>query len=106
MTKKLLLAFAIVGLAVASAKTYTVTLYQDSKIGSMDLKAGTYSIEVKENKAIIRNGKVQGEADVRVETVDRRFPSTTVRMAQGDGDSMKVEEIRLGGTKEKLVFSR
>jgi hypothetical protein len=101
-----MLAFAIAGLAVASAKTYTVTFYQESKIGSMDLKPGTYSIEVKENRATIRNGKVQGETDVRVETVNRRFPSTTVRMAQGEGDSMHVEEIRLGGTKEKLVFSR
>jgi hypothetical protein len=104
MTKKLLLAFTMIGLAVASAKTYTVNLYQTAKFGNTELQAGTYTVEVKDAKAIIRNGKVLGEAPVKVETGDQKYSATTVRFDTGNGQ-MKIEEIRLGGTKSKLILS-
>jgi hypothetical protein len=104
MKSKLVLAFAVIGLAVASAKTYTVNLYSAATIGSMKLQPGEYTVEVKDSKAIIRNGKLHGEADVKVEAGNAKYDSTTVRFAGSAGD-MKIHEIRLGGTKTKLVFN-
>jgi hypothetical protein len=105
MTKKLLLAFTIIGLAVASAKTYTVNLYQAAKVGATDLKPGTYTVEVNGSKAVIRNGKVQSEVNVKVESAEKKYDSTTVRFANNNGQ-MTIEEIRLGGTKDKLIFNQ
>lgn len=104
MRQKLLLAFAIAGLAVASAKTYTITLYQNSSINGTELKAGDYKVEVKDQKAVIKAGKVSVEAPVKVESEDKKFASTTVRYAT-DGGKNSVQEIRLGGTNTKLVFN-
>jgi len=104
MTRKLLLAFGVIGLAVASAKTYTVNLYSSATFGSTELKPGTYTLEVKESKAILRQGKVENEADVKVESEPSKFNSTTVRYNNSDG-KMQIQEIRLGGTHTKLVFN-
>lgn len=105
MIKKLLLALTTVGLAVASAAdSYRITLFQPSVVNGTTLKPGEYKVELKENKAILKNGKDSVEADVKVESSDQKFPSTSVRYNNGDG-KYSIEEIRLGGTKTKLVFS-
>lgn len=104
MTKKLLLAFAVIGLAVASAKSYTVNLYSQANLGTMTLEPGAYTVEVKDSKAIFKNGKVHGEVAVKEVSGDSKYSSTTVRFNNSDG-KMEIQEIRLGGTKTKLVFN-
>jgi hypothetical protein len=101
--RKVLLSFAVIGLAVASAKSYTVNLFEPTVVGSTELAPGPYKIEVINQKAVISNGKIHGEFPVKVETGDAKFGTTTVRYANGDG-KMRMQEIRLGGTKTKLVF--
>ncbi|MGH9633024.1 MAG: hypothetical protein ACRD7E_32375, partial [Bryobacteraceae bacterium] len=69
MKKKILLTFVTMTIAIASAaSSYKVTLFQPSIIEGTELKPGDYKIEVLENKAVIRNGKVSVEAPVKVET--------------------------------------
>lgn len=104
MTKKLLLAFAVIGLAVASAKSYTVNLYSPALLGSTELKPGAYKVEVKDSTAVVSAGKVQAEAPVKVETNGTKYDTTTVRFADANG-KMKIQEIRLGGTNTKLIFN-
>jgi len=104
MTKKLLLAFAVIGLAVASAKSYTVNLYSAATVGTMKLEPGAYTVEVKDSKAVIRNGKLHGEVPVKEVSGDTKYNATTVRFNTDDG-KMQIQEIRLGGTKTKLVFN-
>lgn len=106
MTKRLLLVLALVACAsaVAAAKSYYVTLFQPTVVGSTELKPGDYKVEVQENKAVIRNGKHRVEANVKVETAPERFNSTSVRYQNGDG-KYRLLEIRLGGTNTKLVFN-
>lgn len=105
MKNKLLLIFATMALAAASAaSSYKVTLFQPSIIEGKELKPGEYRIEVNENRAVIRRGKESVEASVKVETADSKFSSTSVRYSNGDG-KYRVQEIRLGGTKTKLVFN-
>ena len=104
MTKKVALAFAVFALAVASAKTYSVTLFQPSIVAGTELKPGDYKVELKDQKVVIRNGKQAAEAAVRVENTPTRYAATSVRYHNGDG-KYRVQEIRLGGTNLKLVFN-
>ena len=105
MTRRLLLTLAVLGGAIgaAHAKSYTVTLLQTATVSGTELKPGEYTLEVKDQAVTIKSGKMQVSAPVKVETTDGKNPSTTVRYASGEG-KFKIQEIRLGGTKTKLVL--
>jgi hypothetical protein len=105
MIGKILVLFTVLGLAaVASAKSYSITLYEPSVIGGAELKPGDYKLELKDEKVVIKKGKQMGEAPVKVETADSKYSSTTVRYRNGDG-KYHIQEIHLGGTNMKLVVA-
>ena len=58
---------------------------------------------VQDNKVVISSGKTSVEANIKTETADAKFSSTTVRYRNGDG-KYRLQEIRLGGTTTRLVF--
>ncbi|MFB3828323.1 MAG: hypothetical protein ACE15B_16260 [Bryobacteraceae bacterium] len=101
--KKLIPAFVVLALGVASAETYRITLFQPSVVQGKELKAGDYKLDVKDNKVVIGSGKSAVEASVKVESASEKFSSTSVRYATAEG-KYAVQEIRLGGTNKKLVF--
>jgi hypothetical protein len=104
--RKVLPLFLVAGLAVASARSYTVSLFAPAMVGSTELKPGDYKIEVNEQTAVIRSGKVQAESTVKVEQGDSKFDRTVVKYVNdGGGKVMHIQEIRIGGTKTKLVFT-
>ncbi len=103
MKKAALFVCLLAGMGIASAKSYRVTFYQPAMIGGAELKAGDYQFELKDQKIVIKHGHETTEADVKVENVDTKYASTTVRFAD-DGGKYKVQEIRLGGTNMKLVL--
>jgi hypothetical protein len=103
--RKVLPLFLMAGLAIASARSYTVNLFQPSLVGATELKPGQYKIEVNENKAVIRQGKVQTESPVKVEEGDTKFDSTVVRYVNSADGKVRIQEIRIGGTKTRLVFT-
>ena len=105
MIRKVLLSFAVVALAaVASAKSYTVNLSEPAVLGTTQFQPGEYKVEVVDQKAVIRNGKLHGEFPVKVETANSKYNTTTVRYSNGDG-KLRIQEIHIGGTTTKLVFS-
>ena len=105
MTRKLLLSFAILAVsALANAKSFSVTLFQPSIVGGSELQPGEYKLDLNESKVVIHSGKKSAEAEVKVETGDQKYSSTSVQYQNGDG-KYRVQEIRLGGTKTKLVFN-
>ena len=105
MMNKIVVFVAMLALAaVASAKSYSITLYEPSVIGGTELKPGAYSLELKDQKVVIRKGKQMGEAAVKVESADTKFSSTTVRYSNGDG-KYHIQEIHLGGTNMKLIVN-
>lgn len=105
MVKKILVLFTLLGLAaIASAKSYVITLFEPSVIGATQLKPGVYTLELKDEKVVIRNGKNVGEAAAKVETADSKYPSTTVRYSNGDG-KYHIREIHLGGTNIRVVVN-
>jgi len=103
MTKRVLFVFLVLAIAVACAKTYRVTLFQPSVIAGAELKPGEYQFVLKDTTLVVKSGKQLVETTVKVENADSKFGSTAVRYASGEGN--KVQEIRLGGTKLKLVFN-
>ncbi len=102
--KRFLFAFLMLAVALASAKTYNVTLFQPSVVGGTELQPGEYKLDVQDTKAVIKAGGKLIESDVKVETAESKFSSTSVRYANSDG-KYRIQEIRLGGTKTKLIFS-
>jgi hypothetical protein len=102
MVKNILLGFASVALAVASAaSSYNVTFYQPVMINGSELKAGDYKLELKGNTAVIKQGKTVTEAPVTVENQGEKFQRTAVRL-----EGMQVQEIRIGGTTTRVVFEK
>jgi len=104
MTKRILFVFLVLALAVACAKTYWVTFYQPSVVAGTELTPGEYRLELNGDKVVLKNGKHVAESAVKVEDNGEKFSRTSVRYANGDGKYV-VQEIRLGGTKIKLVFN-
>ncbi|HWR52297.1 MAG TPA: hypothetical protein VN428_14390 [Bryobacteraceae bacterium] len=103
--KRFAFVFVVLALAVASAKTYSVTLFQPSMVGGTELQPGDYKVDVQDAKVVIKSGKTSVESAVTVETGDQKFNATSVRYTNGDG-KYRVQEIRLGGTNTKLVFEK
>jgi len=105
MTKRLLFVFAVAGLALASAKSsYSIDLFQPALLGSTQLAPGHYTVDILDQKAIVHSGKVKCEAPVKVESADTKYNTTTVRYDNADG-KMRIQEIHVGGSKTKLVFT-
>lgn len=104
MKKMILIAAAVAVSALASGKTYTVTLFQPTLVAGTELRAGEIKIDVEDSKVVIRQGKQKVEADARTETSNEKFGTTSVRYQNGDG-KYRLREVRLGGTNTKLVFN-
>ena len=102
MVKNILLGFASLALAVASAaSSYNVTFYEPVMINGSELKPGDYKLELKDKTAVIKQGKTVTEAPVKVENDSQKYQRTAVRM-----NGMQVEEIRIGGTSTRIVFDK
>jgi hypothetical protein len=79
MRKVLPIFLVVAGLAVAGARSYTVSLTRPNMLGTTELKPGDYKIEVDGDKAILRQGKTQTESPVKVEEGDTKFDNNVVR---------------------------
>jgi hypothetical protein len=103
MIKRALLLVSVVTLAVASAASnFNLNFYQTTVVNGTTLKIGEAKLEIKENKAIVKQGKTSVEANVKVETANSKYLYTTV--GYKDGDNHQIKDITLAGTTTKLVF--
>src|SRR5712691_7342490 len=103
---KLVVCLGTLALAVASAASgggRPLTVHEPLVINGTELKPGDYRVEVNGNSATFRGDKQTVETSVKVEETPTKIPTTTMRYNTSDGKH-RVEEIRLGGTKMKLVF--
>jgi hypothetical protein len=104
-------ALALSTLSFASAKSvksYEVILSSPAKVGSMELKAGTYHVAVMDNTKVRftdANGNAVGEANAAVTTGDKKFNNTLVDTMNVNG-ATQIHEIDLGGTKTKIQFEQ
>jgi hypothetical protein len=102
--KKLMLTFATVALALASAaSSHRVTVTDPTWLNGTQLQPGDYKVQVEGNKVTLTLGKNTFEAAAKVETATQKF-ETTALVSQNDNGKMKLSEIRLGGTTTKIVI--
>jgi hypothetical protein len=107
---KSLVLFAALALSIASAKSvksYEVILSSPAKVGTMELKAGTYNVAVMDNTKVRftdANGNAV-EANATVSTSDKKFDNTLVDTLNVNG-ATQIQEIDLGGTKTKIHFEQ
>jgi hypothetical protein len=100
-----LILFTVLGLSVASAKTFEITLDTAAKAGSVELKPGKYNLVVMEDSKIrftSANGQAV-ETSAKMSTAEKKFSATQIDLKQMNG-SAQINEIDLGGTKTKIQF--
>ena len=111
MFTKLVLIFAIVALVAVAGTVpavghYRITLPQAANVQGMLLKAGDYRLILADSKVTVLNdaGKNLVDAPVKVQTQEKKFGETIVLLDNTTGKPV-ISEIRLGGTKTRLIFS-
>jgi len=113
MVKKILVVSAILMLAamafagtIPTAKsTFHITLMQPSVVNGTDLKPGDYKLNLGDGKITLVQGKVSVEAPAKIEIVESKFDSTAIRYTDIAG-KQSVAEIRIGGSKTKIVLNQ
>ena len=111
MLKKLVVAFAILAVAVAFAGTvpgggsYKITLLRPSVVNGNSLEAGEYRLNVSADKVTIVRGKNSVDVTAKVESGPQKFEITAIEYSEAGGKAT-ISEIRIGGTKTKVVFQR
>jgi hypothetical protein len=104
MLRKVVFSFAVLGLALASAKSYSVSLFEPALAGTTELQPGQYQVSVTGQTATIRIGKTASEVPVKVEASDTKYDNTSVKYVVSGGKK-QIQEIHLAGTKTKIVFT-
>jgi hypothetical protein len=96
---------ALCSLTMAIAKNYELTLSGKTKVGSLQLKPGQYTLKVQGDKAIftLLDDAKTFTTTVKVEATDKKFDNTRVD-ASKQGDIDVVKDIELGGSKTRLQF--
>jgi len=98
-------ALALSSLTMLSARTYQILLTAPTKAGSVQLKPGQYSVKVVGSNVTFtdENSSKTFTTPAKIETVDKKYDDTKVQSTK-DGDTDRLEEIDLGGSKTKLGF--
>ena len=109
MTMKSLMCVAALALAsfgVANAKSYDVVLYNQVKVGSLQLKAGEYSVKVKGDNAIFTSASGKTfTVPVKLENDGPKNSSTNAIVDGVDGSAV-LKSIKLGGSTTTLEFNQ
>ncbi len=101
----LVVCLGTMAMAIAAASSFRVTLFEKAAVAGTELKPGDYKVDLNGETARFTLGnKMMVEARVKVETDSNKFDKTSVRYANAGG-KYTVQEIRLGGTSTRLVFS-
>ena len=99
--KRLAFAAATVALGVASAaSSYKVKLNAPLSIGSTELKAGEYKVELQGDKAVFTSGKTVIEVPATTGKSEHKYYRTSL-VTEGS----KLQEIDFGGTTENMQFT-
>ncbi len=105
MIKRVLLLASVISLAVASAaNSFNLNFYQPTVVNGTTLKVGEAKLEIKDSKAVVKQGKTSVEAPVKVETGSTKYLYTTV--GYKEGDSHQIKDITIAGTTTKLIFEQ
>lgn len=76
---------------------------QPSVVKGTPLAPGEYRVTLDNDKATFVSGKVSLTVDVKVENQEKKFDTTAIRFVEQAG-KQNITEIRIGGSKTKLLF--
>jgi len=103
MFKRLAL-IALLGVSLAGAKDYRIRITEDCQAGSSSLKSGDYTVKLDgTSAALIDKAGRSIDARSKVETVERKFDSTSVSISKADG-TPRLRSVSLAGTNSRIVF--
>ncbi len=71
-------------------------------IDGKKLKAGDYKLEMQNNVAVLKHGKEVVQLPAREETSAAKFSTTEIQYTNNND----LQEIRIGGTNTKIVFTQ
>ncbi len=96
-------ALSLCTLGVVSAKSYSISLSNETKAGNVELKPGDYTVKVDGTNAVFTssNGEKAGSVPVKIESTDKKFDNTSI-ITTKNGNTDEIKEIDLGGSKTKL----
>ena len=101
MFRRLVFCGATLALAVASAaSSYKVKLDRPLSIGSTEIQAGEYKVEMQNDKAVFKNGKTIIEVPATTSKGNQKYYRTALVI-----EGSKLQEIDFGGTTESIVFN-
>jgi len=101
---KRFMAIAALTVWIAAAKSHTITISESGKAGSVDLKAGVYSLKIDGPQVVLTDPKGHPiGATAKVETADQKFEYTSVVTAKSDGIN-RIVSVEIGGTRNRIVF--
>jgi hypothetical protein len=94
-----------VGLSIASAKSYDITLSETTRAGAAQLAPGTYKVKVEGSSAVFTDMKGnKTSTPIKIENTDRKHDLTAVETTKSN-DGAKMQSIELGGSTETIEFS-
>jgi hypothetical protein len=105
MKLKLAIAFAVLGMSFASAKSFQITLNAPTQAGTLDLQPGQYDVSLSGTTVKftqVNSGKSVA-TNATVENAEKKFQNTTVDSTDVSGKT-KIQEIDLAGTVTKVKF--
>ena len=95
---------SLMSLSLVFAKTYNFSLSSPVSAGAVELKAGTYKVDVEGSAVVLKDEDGRKiDANATVETVEQKYDQTSVVTSNQDGTN-RLEYIELGGTKDKIEF--
>jgi hypothetical protein len=99
-------AVALSSAALASAKTYDITLPAITKAGAVELQPGQYKVKIEGSQAVFTDGHNKSfTVPATVENGDRKFNYTSVETADHDGTNT-VEAIEIGNSNTRLKLGQ
>jgi hypothetical protein len=98
-----MLLLSVLSLAVASAASnnFSVNLSQAVTVNGTEFKPGDAKVELKDNKVVLKQGKVTAELPARVENSDHKYVYTAV----GYTSNHQLKDLCVGGSTTHIVFA-
>ena len=99
----MLVTLVLAGAAIASAKSYDVSLGTPAMFGSTQVDSGQYKLSVDGSKVVLVNPNTHKsvEADAKIQNAPKKFAATTVESKNMDGKDV-IDKIQLGGTNTEI----
>lgn len=95
-------AVALSSAALASAKTYDITLQVPAKAGAVELQPGQYKVKIEGSQAVFTDAHNKSfTVPATVENADKKFGYTLVETANQDGTNT-IQAIDLGDSNTRV----